>query len=748
MASNFIKIFNDTVLKQTVLQGYELQRTNENLGQICMGELAFTRDTGRLFVGNFSTQDLELDTNHINGGILTGNKYIGIIDSRPLCHFNGNGSTGCYPLNYETDTTDRDENKVYPDEIGLFLSGSRYRPHEQNTTTFQYGGDGWNKKPEYIQKYGVYSGDYTFDIYNNALILFDSNIKLNSGETKLVSKTITDSETGETTTSEWKETDINGGKLIWNGTEESIKNNQETDITSSATLRSPICNIADPDKNISQYPIYGDNYVIMRILEPDGITIDYADRKFQDGEPVQSTEDTNTLSFPNWTHNILTVKYPLDKILENFDKNNFHKDSNAISLGSRDSNGDLTLTLPNSLSIEGTGWEGKNKIHFYPLKNYNNTSNEQDGNPFDDLKDDDPENNACFLTITKEGKIYYKSPLSITNWLSDTIEETIASQFPIHTINLGDGLQAIDSSNNKANKINLNGEDSVWTLELETGDFQEQNGYNPWDLTSGGTYNYAGTCGFCNGQLMTTDEYERQYRYEITYDSDGIEVKSKERTNFTNVVGLYESKKLVSVNYLKSPYTLHTGSGAGKAQFINLPYIASTSCENGEINVPELSKTTNTETEKIEDTKTVNGETTTIITTYETTYNYDIDENYNNDGLTENKSKKYYRIPKHANSVLLQIINEGDLSLYTNYEYNELTTSSKCIINVAAGTHIVEIPLYDGIVLYKSVLKEFKINNVLQTLPDDTTEEYTAKTFQYYVETSSNFTINLLGYRV
>lgn len=121
----------------------------------------------------------------------------------------------------------------------------------------------------------------------------------------------------------------------------------------------------------------------------------------------------------------MTVKYPLDKILENFDKNNFHKDSNAISLGSRDSNGDLTLTLPNSLSIEGTGWEGENTIHFYPLSNYNNTSNEQDGNPFDDLKDDDPENNACFLTITKEGEIYYKSPLSISNGLSDKINDSI-----------------------------------------------------------------------------------------------------------------------------------------------------------------------------------------------------------------------------------------------------------------------------------------------------------------------------------
>lgn len=144
---------------------------------------------------------------------------------------------------------------------------------------------------------------------------------------------------------------------------------------------------------------------------------------------------------------------------------------------------------------------------------------------------------------------------------------------------------------------------------------------------------------------------------------------------------------------------------------------------------------------KTED-KTENGETTTITSTYKTTYYYNINET----NLTD--SQKYHRIPKHANSVLLQITNTGDLSLYTNYEYNELTTSSKCIINVAAGTHIVEIPLYDGIVLYESELTELKINGTKQTLPDDTTEEYTAKTFQYYVETSSNFTINLLGYRV
>lgn len=151
-----------------------------------------------------------------------------------------------------------------------------------------------------------------------------------------------------------------------------------------------------------------------------------------------------------------------------------------------------------------------------------------------------------------------------------------------------------------------------------------------------------------------------------------------------------------------------------------------------------------TKVETIEEDKTENDVTTTITSTHETTYYYNI----NKENLTD--EQKCYRIPKHANSVLLQITNTGDLSLYTNHLYNKLTTSSKCIINVAAGTHIVEIPLYDGIVIYKSELKKLKINNTEQNLPEDTTEEYTAKTFQYYVETSStsNFTINLLGYRV
>ena len=418
MASKFIKIFNDTVLKQTVLQGYETQRTNDNLGQICMGELAFTRDTGRLFVGNFSTKELELDTNYIVGGILTGNKYIGLIDSRPFCHFNGEGSTGCYPLNYEKNTQDGDENKTFPDEIGLFLENSRYRPFNDNTSTFKFGGDGWNKKPEYIQKYGVYSGDYTFDIYNNALILFDKNIKLNSGKTTLYTETETnpDDET-QIITKEWKETDIGTGTLHWDGQVETIISPHNEDITSSSTIRTPITNIADKNNNdnISKYPIYGDGYVIMRILEPDGITIDYADRKIQDGEPVISAEDTNLNAYSNWTHNILTVNYPLDKILNNFDENNFHKGAEKIELGNymNDEN-ELTIHLPNKITIPETGWQinedgTDRRISFRPLKRYYNTDFEEE-DPFDEIDESNPIYDSCMLFISKNGQIRYKSP--------------------------------------------------------------------------------------------------------------------------------------------------------------------------------------------------------------------------------------------------------------------------------------------------------------------------------------------------
>lgn len=118
-SSQYIKIFNDTVLKQSILQGYEFQRTDENLGKFTMGELAFTRDTGRVFVGTYTDNKKEGDITPKIGGLLVGNKYYGASD----------------------------------------------------------GGETLTYYPTYNSSKNVYNGDYTFDVNSCSLLLFDSNIK-------------------------------------------------------------------------------------------------------------------------------------------------------------------------------------------------------------------------------------------------------------------------------------------------------------------------------------------------------------------------------------------------------------------------------------------------------------------------------------------------------------------------------------------------------------------------------------------
>ena len=607
MASKFIKIFNDTVLKQTVLQGYELQRTNDNLGKICMGEVAFTRDTGRLFVGNFSTQELEDDIKYITGGILTGNKYLGIIDSRPLCHFNGNGDTGCYPLNYDKNTSDKDKNKNYPDEIGLFLKGSRYRQFKNNSESFKYGGDGWNKKPEYIQKYGVYSGDYTFDLYNNALILFDKNIKTNSGIT--------------TTSSNNKETNISTGKLVWDITnqKESVKDAQGNDITDTTIIRTPISNINDVD-NISQYPIYGDGYVVMRILEPDGVTIDYADKKFQNGEPITGKEKDKIYQYKNWTHNILTVKYPIDKISESFDKENFTKGDGGITLGS--ANG--TLILPNKITLKDTGWEGDNALRFEPRKDYDGTTF-TDKNPFNDENNWLEDGTQAFLVIDKSGTISYLHQYDVKNIIGGTGGTSVT--IPTHTITIGAGL----SLKGDTNIIEMGKTNTNWELSLASAEsvaLQIDNYlYDPWGLTGeednentiGNCY-YSGTlCFNGNGVLCGIGEYDSIY---------------SDHDNFTKcVTDKYESDKLVSLNYLKIPYLIHYGNSSSKAQFGTLP-IYYKKILSGSSYAPS--------------------ETTT----------------------TPSDDQLNTRVPSNANSVLLEVHHSSAITLYTSEDYDSLPTTA------------------------------------------------------------------------
>ena len=48
---------------------------------------------------------------------MSGNKYLGIIDSKPLIHFSASGDTGWKPLSYESDVTD---NSINVTEKALF----------------------------------------------------------------------------------------------------------------------------------------------------------------------------------------------------------------------------------------------------------------------------------------------------------------------------------------------------------------------------------------------------------------------------------------------------------------------------------------------------------------------------------------------------------------------------------------------------------------------------------------------------
>ena len=101
-----INIYKDTVVKMTVKQGNETERDNAKL---VYGELGYTRDSERLFIGYDSAG---------SGGILVGNKFMGVYDS--------NGTT-------EYDT------------------------------------------PEYIGG-TVYSGDFYFDKSKNAFVLYSKGI--------------------------------------------------------------------------------------------------------------------------------------------------------------------------------------------------------------------------------------------------------------------------------------------------------------------------------------------------------------------------------------------------------------------------------------------------------------------------------------------------------------------------------------------------------------------------------------------
>lgn len=458
MASNSIKVYNDTVLKQSILQGFQTQRTNENLGRFTMGELAFTRDTGRLFVGNYTNASKPLDSSYVKGGILSGNKYLGMIDSKPLIHFSASGSTGWKPLSYFENTQDENVGTEY----ALFGENSKYRKDDAN---------GWNKEATYIDKYGVYSGDYVYDIYENALIIFDKNITTNASEQPL--RKIVKSSNGKV---EEIYLDKSSGEEI------SIQNQ---------TRRTPLYNITE-EPNLNERPIYGDGYVVMRLLEPDGKTIGYKDRTFKYSDANYNEDGSPLPNDNNWSHNLLEVKeVPASTLKASFNERQFHVVNDKMT---------LNPVLPNITELSG------NKLTLPSTVQFKNSIS---------LK----------FNGTQVSNNSYKSDKILALYGSNgSYEVKLCEQFiPSYTIKLNDGLintQTGESIIVLSQEASDNNELSIgFTKKVDTS-LTSSIGYsNPFDLDTPSQYYYVGTGHYNDGGcLIKAEQYDiTTYNAAITH---------------------------------------------------------------------------------------------------------------------------------------------------------------------------------------------------------------------------------------
>ena len=292
MAQKHIQLYDDSVIKLSIKQGIEADRfrpevegaasTDYNItstlpGAFTMGELAYTRDTNRVFVGNFTSEkeflygsDITSETDaqiiqQTPGGTLVGNKYLGYVDSKPPYN---NDDRISAPLSLDKETT-FNINGIEKTENGVLTENSKFRSYEFTLSN----GDGiyiptedhkWNRQSYYNEKYDAYDGDYMYDVYRNALILFDHNIKPS---------------TADATAADTK-----------NPRRPSLITPIETDNKDEST------------KTVYNHTLdmYGDGYVCLYNVIPDGDTLTFNAKDF--------SNTTGIATNGNYTQNIISVQ--------------------------------------------------------------------------------------------------------------------------------------------------------------------------------------------------------------------------------------------------------------------------------------------------------------------------------------------------------------------------------------------------------------------------------------------------------
>lgn len=325
MSANYIQLYDDNVVKFSIRQGIEDDRwslknnytitasdnnktyityisdntsiikpTNEMVGSFTIGELVCTRDTNRVFLGNFSDK-LKDTQQQTLGGTLVGNKYLGYIDSKPLISASNNGIA----------------ESLSSSNSSLLLKGSRYRSYhhtEGNSTTCKLTEDkNWCKQSYYNEKYDAYDGDYMYDIFRNALIIFDHNIKPSNSTY-----------------------DPNLGEEIINSGEPITANSSPTN-----RRRTPLIPYAKSKENNDEtvykhtQDMYGDGYVLLYNVIPDGHTLTFVEREYD----TTSGKSTSTEYKGNYSQNIIKInKIPVELIDGHFDANYFNTSGSKITL--------------------------------------------------------------------------------------------------------------------------------------------------------------------------------------------------------------------------------------------------------------------------------------------------------------------------------------------------------------------------------------------------------------------------------
>lgn len=268
--------YNDIVYKLSIKQGTEEQRmptTINDVGEIVdasdigtysgtftRGELAYTRDTQRVFVGNYDG-GVNNNIQQTVGGTLAGNKYLGFIDTKPDYNISGNNTK--------------------PKDLAAELMSLSWRSHNNidDKAPIKTADNKWSKVSYYNKDYDAYDGDYMYDIYRNALILFDHNIKQNDPEQEVYQL---ENSRRKSILTPYNPTKIENNKIPTQGTPARDVYNHTNDM-------------------------YGDGYVCFYNIVPDGKTIGFVEKKI-------STEDGEE-TYNNYTQNVIEIKSIPDSLM-------------------------------------------------------------------------------------------------------------------------------------------------------------------------------------------------------------------------------------------------------------------------------------------------------------------------------------------------------------------------------------------------------------------------------------------------